>query len=361
MESNTSEPVTLKESLGLVQLIFFLKKSYLHLTCLWLLLDILFRSEIMASCWLLLFVAIIHLFRIPSSSPDLLDSICLQGAFAKTDGKPVIFGHRGAGLDMPENTLAAFRECHRNGGDGIELDVEFTSDGIAVVLHDDTVDRTTDGSGKINEISFVEARRLNAAANHPKGHLAGFQEIPTLEETCKLCLDLGLHIFIEVKSGAFSGLSNAKLAVNAICDLYTRFPNLYRTAMVCSFDPRVLFLLRLQNPDIVTALIWRPWVNSFNLDGSPKHSNPFVTAFATTYDIIHSWFLHGISWYFIGFTIVSMSKNELSYNVMQWWHERGVTPVTWTVNKSSEKKFFGDQHVPIMTDSMNEDVVEQTF
>jgi glycerophosphoryl diester phosphodiesterase len=66
-------------------------------------------------------------------------------------------------------------QCHRNGGDGIELDVEFTSDGIAVVLHDDTVDRTTDGSGKINEISFVEARRLNAAANHPKGHLAGFQ------------------------------------------------------------------------------------------------------------------------------------------------------------------------------------------
>ena len=59
---------------------------------------------------------------------------------------------------MPENTLTAFRTCRAAGADGIELDVEFTSDAVAIILHDDTVDRTTDGSGEINEFTFEEAR-----------------------------------------------------------------------------------------------------------------------------------------------------------------------------------------------------------
>ena len=106
---------------------------------------------------------------------------------------------------------------------------------------------------------------------------------------------------------------------------------------------------------------WRPLVHSFNLDGTLKHGNRLVTALAATFDIIHSWFLDGILRHFIGFTVMSTNKNELSSNVVKWWRERGVTPVTWTVDTFSDKKFFGDQRVPVMTDSMIEDVVEQTF
>lgn len=85
-----------------------------------------------------------------------------------SDG-PVIFGHRGAALDMPENTLSAFRLCRSRGADGIEIDVEFTSDEVAIILHDDTVERTTDGTGEIGEISFEDARlgkRLFGRASH---------------------------------------------------------------------------------------------------------------------------------------------------------------------------------------------------
>ena len=82
----------------------------------------------------------------------------MLGDKCHSTGAPVIFGHRGAGLDMPENTLSAFRLCRSRGADGIEIDVEFTSDEVAIILHDDTVDRTTDGTGEIGRISFSEAR-----------------------------------------------------------------------------------------------------------------------------------------------------------------------------------------------------------
>ena len=70
---------------------------------------------------------------------------------------------------MPENTLSAFRLCRSNGGDGIEIDVEITSDGIAVILHDDTVDRTTDGTGDIGSMTFEEARSVRTREGVERG------------------------------------------------------------------------------------------------------------------------------------------------------------------------------------------------
>jgi len=285
----------------------------------------------------------------------------MMGKFAKPGGVPVIFGHRGAGLDMPENTLLAFRTCRSQGADGIEIDVEFTSDDVAIILHDDTVDRTTDGTGEIGSLTFEEARQLNAAAKHRKNASLPPEPMPTLEETLSLCLEIGLHVFIEVKSAAFKGTANAYRAAEAIVELYARFPDLYKTAMVCSFDPRVLFILRRRNPGIVVAMIWRPWVNSYNLDGTPKNPNtPIGTALAAIYDTAHDFVLHGYLWYFLGFSIMSTNKNDLSANSISWWRQRGVTPVTWTVNTQAEKTFFARHGVPVMTDSMTEDVEEQT-
>lgn len=339
----------------------FLQRSFLHILILWAVFVLVFRSETFALVLTVAVVLLIHFYRFPIAAHELTESICLQGDFAKPGGNPVVFGHRGAGLDMPENTLSAFRLCRSNGGDGIEIDVEITSDGVAVILHDDTVDRTTDGTGDIGTMTFEQARKLNAGAKHPKGSSLAPEPMPTLEETLTLCLDLGLHVFVEVKSAAFAGTANASLAADAIADLFARFPRLYRTAMVCSFDPRALFILRRRNPDIVTAMIWRPWVNSYNLDGTPRRANArLLTAAAAAYDILHAYVLHGFLWYFLGFSIMSTNKNDLSANSIRWWRERGVFPVTWTVNTFDEKKFFARHRVPVMTDSMTQDVVEQS-
>ena len=64
--------------------------------------------------------------------------------------------------------------------------------------------------------------------------------------------------------------------------------------------------------------------------------------------------------YFLGFSIMSTNKNDLSSNSIRWWRERGVVLVTWTVNTQAEKAFFARHGVPVMTDSMVEDVEEQT-
>lgn len=82
---------------------------------------------------------------------------------------PIIIGHRGGGIEAPENTLAAFRKAKQNGASAVEFDLDFTQDGVPVIIHDATVDRTTDGCGKICDLRYEQLRRLNASAKHPLG------------------------------------------------------------------------------------------------------------------------------------------------------------------------------------------------
>lgn len=74
---------------------------------------------------------------------------------------PLIIGHRGASADAPENSLQAFALAMLQGADGIELDVQLSADGLPIILHDDTVDRTTNGSGPVAALSAAELRRLD--------------------------------------------------------------------------------------------------------------------------------------------------------------------------------------------------------
>ncbi len=78
-------------------------------------------------------------------------------------GSPLLIAHRGGAGLAPENTLAAFHNAvHRWGADMLEMDVHCTLDGEVVVIHDETVDRTTDGSGRIDELTFSELQELDA-------------------------------------------------------------------------------------------------------------------------------------------------------------------------------------------------------
>jgi glycerophosphoryl diester phosphodiesterase len=87
----------------------------------------------------------------------------VRAMFARSLPKPLVFAHRGGGGLYPENTLDAFRYSAEIGVDVLELDVHRTADGALVVIHDSTVDRTTDGVGKISELTLAEVRNLDAA------------------------------------------------------------------------------------------------------------------------------------------------------------------------------------------------------
>ncbi len=103
-----------------------------------------------------------------------------------------IYAHRGASAEIPENTLPAFSRAVELGAYGIELDVHLSRDGIPVVIHDETVERTTDGIGAVAKLDLVQLRQLDAGNG---------STIPTLTEVLDLIGDR-LHVDIEVKAAA---------------------------------------------------------------------------------------------------------------------------------------------------------------
>jgi glycerophosphoryl diester phosphodiesterase len=90
-----------------------------------------------------------------------------------TATRPLIIGHRGASADAPENTLAAFALALEQNADGIEFDVQLCADGVPVIMHDDTVDRTCDGVGRVADLTLADLRMMTIAGEH---------DIPTLDE-----------------------------------------------------------------------------------------------------------------------------------------------------------------------------------
>ncbi len=114
--------------------------------------------------------------------------------------KPLIIAHRGFRAKYPENTLAAFRAAEDAGAPALELDVTLTRDRRLVVIHDDTVDRTTDGNGLVADFALEELKRLDAGAWFDP-RFAG-ERIPTLAEVFDAVgEDIGINI--EIKGGAF--------------------------------------------------------------------------------------------------------------------------------------------------------------
>lgn len=113
----------------------------------------------------------------------------------------LIFGHRGFSGRYPENTMLAFRKAEETGCYGIELDVQLTKDGQIVIIHDETVDRTTDGKGFVKDYTLEELKKLNASVLFPKVER---QTIPTLEEYLGFMKENKLVTNIELKTGVFT-------------------------------------------------------------------------------------------------------------------------------------------------------------
>jgi glycerophosphoryl diester phosphodiesterase len=132
--------------------------------------------------------------------------------------------HRGASGTFPENTLSAFRAAIEAGADMCELDVQLTRDGAVVVIHDDTVERTTDGNGEVAKLTLEELKRLDAGAKFKGGAIKG-ERIPTLDEVFEITGGkCGLNI--ELKAG---GVENQVAQI-------MQARNAFGDSIVSSFD-----------------------------------------------------------------------------------------------------------------------------
>ena len=112
--------------------------------------------------------------------------------------KPLVWAHRGASGYAPENTLAAFQKAVDLGADGVELDIQLTKDDQIVVIHDETIDRTSDGKGWVKDYTLEELRAFNYNRTKPEYKHA---DIPTMREVFELLKPTELFINIEIKTG----------------------------------------------------------------------------------------------------------------------------------------------------------------
>ncbi|XP_060642292.1 glycerophosphodiester phosphodiesterase 1 isoform X2 [Anolis sagrei] len=264
-------------------------------------------------------------------------------------GNPARVAHRGGGHDAPENTLAAIRQAAENGATGVEIDLEFTADGIPVLMHDSTVDRTTDGSGNLRDLTFAEIRRYNPCAKHRLWRDYRGEKIPTLKEAVLESMHYDLIIYFDVKG-------HADQAVAALKDLYLEYPRLYNTSVVCSFMPDVVYKMRQADRNVITALTHRPWSLSHFGDGKPRFESFWKHYFMMAMDVILDWSMHNFLWHLCGVSVFLVQKNYVSQEYVRQWSSKGVQVVAWTVNTFAEKMYYDNVlQCSYMTDSLLED------
>ena len=146
----------------------------------------------------------------------------------------IVTGHRGAMGSEPENTLRSFRRAVEEGCDEIELDLRVTADGRLVVLHDATVDRTTDGAGAVEGLTFDELRALDAGLG---------ERVPTWAETVAA---VDIRFQAEVK---------APSAVALLVEALLADPGLAARTLVTSSHAEILLAVRSEMPEAATGLI----------------------------------------------------------------------------------------------------------
>lgn len=159
-----------------------------------------------------------------------------------------IQAHRGASEVAPENTLAAFRQAVRMGTDGIECDIHATKDGVYVVCHDDTIDRTSNGSGRIAEKTYAELCHYDFGSWKDM-QFAG-EKLPTLEQMLEVVGGLRI-INIEVKDLR----DNTREDIEAFYAILTRHGVVDRV-LVSSFRLEILKDLKRYYPNLRTAYLY---------------------------------------------------------------------------------------------------------
>ena len=226
--------------------------------------------------------------------------------------------HRGASAIAPENTIAAFRAAAEAGAKWVELDVALSADGTLVVIHDDSVDRTSSGKGSLGELTGAEIGALDAG-NWFDPKFAG-ERIPTLAETIAALGELGLSANVEIKQHKHhKSLDQLVRAVQA--DIATRAAG--TRVMISSFDPEALKAMHALEPELEMAMLWgRP----------PEDWTEQLAA--------------------IPATTIHMHFKALSIGLLEETTKRGIKVRAWTCNDPVQLvSFWGAGLTGVITDN----------
>lgn len=251
-----------------------------------------------------------------------------------------VVAHRGGGYDYPENSLSAFRNSKDKGCTAVEFDLSLTKDNIPILFHDLTIERLTGQSGVIKDMTWDQLKELDITYNHPlKDKFTDGEKIALFSDVLEECLNNEQRIIIDIKETRME-------IVQVVLDAYKKYPKLFQRAVVSSFNPIVVYMIRRKEPRIVSSLAWRPQFFSrtsyLGLDGPgpARYTNPFKHLAACFLDKIYEWAFSRFVYYIVGISAVLLHKDILNQRIVQEWNDRNIHVMAWTVNRPSEKLHF---------------------
>lgn len=189
--------------------------------------------------------------------------------------RPILLAHRGDLAHAPENTLPSFSQAIQKGADGVELDAKLTVDGHVIVIHDETVDRTTDGKGKVASFTLEAIRKLDAGSWFD-AKFAG-TKVPLLEEVFET---VGKNKLINIELTNYHTPRDG--LVKKVCELIKRHNNAGQI-IFSSFLSSNLKIAQQTLPEIPRGLLALPgfmglWARSFGfMFGDYQASHPYIS------------------------------------------------------------------------------------
>lgn len=236
-------------------------------------------------------------------------------SFSQTD--PLIIAHRGASSVAPENTLVAFTKAVELGANILEIDVRQTKDSQLVIIHDGTVDRTTNGKGKISGFTMQEVKKLDAGSWFSRQYQN--ERIPTLAELFAIA-DSSVMIIIEIKDEeeVSPGITERVLS---LIKQYGKEEHV----MLKSFYPDAIQKFKRLAPDIPRVYVFAfhiPWLN-FTFGTVPRFENVFE----------------------IPATYLQVHRRALTESFIRASHKKGFKVIVWGVKKEDDMLEFVDAGV----------------
>lgn len=181
-----------------------------------------------------------------------------------------IFAHRGSAGTHPENTLAAFQEAIRVGADGIEIDIQLTKDHELVVIHDHTLDRTTNGTGEVQSYTLAELKKFDAGSKFSPEFKE--EKIPSFLEVLELIKGTNVELNVEIKNRAKHETGVEKKVVEDL-----EKAGLTNKIIISSFNHQTLKKVKELRPDLECAILYMkkmdtPWNYASQFGATALHT-----------------------------------------------------------------------------------------
>ncbi|WP_291255486.1 glycerophosphodiester phosphodiesterase [Fusobacterium sp.] len=223
-----------------------------------------------------------------------------------------IFAHRGFSSKYPENTMLAFKKAIEIGVDGIELDVQLTKDGVPVIIHDETLERTTDGQGNIIDFTYDEISKLDASYKFKNLNIVN--KIPTLNEYFDFVKDYNIVTNLELKTSVieYFGIEEK------VFELIKKY-KLENNIIISSFNHYSVLRFKKLAPNIKCGFLTESWL----IDAGKYTQKNRVECY-------HPYF-----------------KN-LTPEVIKELKSSNIEINTWTVNKKRDMEYLIKQNIDVI-------------